>query len=167
VATLLKEAGYSLQANRKLREGSQHPDRNAQFEHINSQVITFHRQRQPVISVDTKKKELVGDFKNGGREWRPKGQPENVHVHDFKDPQLGKAIPYGIYDLASNEGWVSVGITHDTAQFAVASIRSPLVDGNGSRPLPTGAQTDDHRRWRRQQQQPQPALESRPAGTGR
>jgi hypothetical protein len=123
VATLLKQAGYSLQANRKMREGNQHPDRNAQFEHINSQVITFHRQRQPVISVDTKKKELVGDFKNGGREWRPKGQPENVRVHDFKDKQLGKAIPYGIYDLASNEGWVSVGVTHDTARFAVASIR--------------------------------------------
>jgi len=123
VATLLKKAGYSLQANRKTTEGNQHPDRNAQFEHINAQVITFHRQRQPVISVDTKKKELVGDFKNGGREWQPKGRPENVRVHDFKDKELGKAIPYGIYDLASNEGWVSVGITHDTAQFAVASIR--------------------------------------------
>lgn len=123
VATLLKKAGYSLQANRKTTEGNQHPDRNAQFEHINTQVITFHRQRQPVISVDTKKKELVGDFKNGGREWQPKGRPENVRVHDFKDKELGKAIPYGIYDLASNEGWVSVGITHDTAQFAVASIR--------------------------------------------
>jgi hypothetical protein len=123
VAALLKQSGYSLQANRKTREGNQHPDRNAQFEHINAQVITFHRQRQPVISVDTKKKELVGDFKNGGREWQPKKQPENVRVHDFKDKELGKAIPYGIYDLASNEGWVSVGITHDTAEFAVASIR--------------------------------------------
>jgi len=123
VAALLKQAGYSLQANRKTREGNQHPERNAQFEHINAQVVTFHKGRQPVISVDTKKKELVGDFKNGGREWRPKGMPENVRVHDFKDKQLGKAIPYGIYDLASNEGWVSVGITHDTAQFAVSSIR--------------------------------------------
>ena len=123
VATLLHEAGYSLQANRKTREGSSHPDRNAQFEHINTQVMTFHRQRQPVISVDTKKKELVGDFKNGGREWRPQGTPEEVRVHDFQDKQLGKAIPYGVYDLASNEGWVSVGITHDTARFAVASIR--------------------------------------------
>jgi hypothetical protein len=123
VATLLHEAGYSLQANRKTREGSSHPDRNAQFEHINTQVVTFHRQRQPVISVDTKKKELVGDFKNGGREWRPQGTPEEVRVHDFQDKQLGKAIPYGVYDLASNEGWVSVGITHDTARFAVASIR--------------------------------------------
>jgi hypothetical protein len=123
VAMLLKKAGYSLQANRKTREGNQHPDRNAQFEQINAQVVAFHKQRQPVISVDTKKKELVGDFKNAGREWCPQGRPENVRVHDFKDKQLGKAIPYGIYDLASNEGWVSVGITHDTAQFAVASIR--------------------------------------------
>jgi hypothetical protein len=123
VATLLKQAGYSLQANRKTREGNQHPDRNAQFEHINARVVAFHKQRQPVISVDTKKKELVGDFKNAGREWHPQGRPENVRVHDFKDKQLGKAIPYGIYDLASNEGWVSVGITHDTARFAVASIR--------------------------------------------
>lgn len=123
VATLLKQTGYSLQANRKMTEGKQHPDRNAQFEHINAQALAFQKQRQPVISVDTKKKELVGDFKNSGREWQPKGRPENVRVHDFKDKQLGKAIPYGIYDLASNEGWVSVGITHDTAQFAVASIR--------------------------------------------
>lgn len=123
VATMLKGAGYSLQANRKTREGNQHPDRNAQFEHINEQVVTFHRQRQPVISVDTKKKELVGDFRNVGREWQPKGLPENVRVHDFLDKKLGKAIPYGVYDLASNEGWVSVGITCDTARFAVASIR--------------------------------------------
>lgn len=123
VAALLKEAGYSLQANRKTREGGSHPDRNAQFEHIHAQVVAFHKQRQPVISVDTKKKELVGDFKNGGREWRPQGTPENVRVHDFIDKDLGKAIPYGVYDLASNEGWVSVGITHDTARFAVASIR--------------------------------------------
>jgi hypothetical protein len=123
VAAMLKENGYSLQANRKTREGNQHPDRNAQFEHINRQVVAFHKQRQPVISVDTKKKELVGDFRNAGREWRPKGEPQEVRVHDFKDKQLGKAIPYGVYDLASNEGWVSVGITHDTARFAAASIR--------------------------------------------
>lgn len=123
VATLLKEAGYSLQANRKTREGTQHPDRNAQFEHINKEVTRFLRQRQPVISVDTKKKELVGDFRNAGAEWLPKGQPEEVRVHDFMDKNLGKAIPYGVYDLASNQGWVSVGITSDTAQFAVASIR--------------------------------------------
>ena len=123
VARLLKTAGYSLQANRKTTEGKQHPDRNAQFEFINEQVSVFHRQRQPVISVDTKKKELVGDFRNNGVEWQPKGEPEKVRTHDFKDPKLGKAIPYGVYDLASNEGWVSVGITKDTARFATASIR--------------------------------------------
>lgn len=123
VATLLKEAGYSLQANRKTREGSRHPDRNAQFEYINQQVLAFQKRRQPVISVDTKKKELVGEFKNAGQEWRPHGQPVEVKVHDFPDKMRGKAIPYGVYDLASNEGWVSVGINHDTAEFAAASIR--------------------------------------------
>lgn len=123
VATLLRGEGYSLQANRKTREGSQHPDRNAQFEYIHKQVMGFHKRCQPVISVDTKKKELVGEFKNGGQEWQPKGQPQKVKVHDFPDPELGKAIPYGVYDLASNEGWVNVGITHDTAQFAAASIK--------------------------------------------
>jgi Rhodopirellula transposase DDE domain len=123
VALLLKQSGYSLQANRKTREGSSHPDRNAQFEYINRQVRAFHRRRQPVISVDTKKKELVGEFKNPGEEWHPKGQPEKVNVHDFPDPKLGKAIPYGVYDLACNEGWVSVGIDHDTAEFACASIQ--------------------------------------------
>jgi Rhodopirellula transposase DDE domain len=123
VARLLKLAGYSLQANRKTREGSSHPDRNAQFEHINKQVLAFQKRKQPVISIDTKKKELVGEFKNPGQEWQPKGEPEKVNVHDFPDKQLGKAIPYGIYDLASNEGWVSVGIDHDTAEFAAASIR--------------------------------------------
>jgi len=122
VATLLKENGYSLQANRKTREGSSHPDRNAQFEYINEQVIAFHRRRQPVVSVDTKKKELVGEFKNPGQEWQPKGKPERVKVHDFPDKKKGKAIPYGVYDLASNEGWVSVGIDHDTAEFAATSI---------------------------------------------
>jgi Rhodopirellula transposase DDE domain len=122
VALLLKQSGYSLQANRKTREGSSHPDRNAQFEYINHQVSAFHRRRQPVISVDTKKKELVGEFKNPGEEWHPQGQPETVNVHDFPDPKLGKAIPYGVYDLACNEGWVSVGIDHDTAEFACASI---------------------------------------------
>jgi hypothetical protein len=123
VAALLREAGYSLQANRKTREGASHPDRNTQFEHIGRQVTVFHRQRQPVVSVDTKKKELVGEFKNAGQEWHPHGQPRKVKVHDFPDKHLGKAIPYGVYDLASNEGWVSVGIDHDTAQFAAASIR--------------------------------------------
>jgi transposase len=121
---LLRALGYSLQANAKTREGSSHPDRDAQFEHINATVKVALDSGQPVISVDTKKKELVGDFKNGGREWRPKGSPELVRTHDFKDKQLGKAIPYGIYDLADDSGWVNVGIDHDTAQFAVASIES-------------------------------------------
>lgn len=122
VAALLKESGFSLQANRKMREGSSHPDRNAQFEYINGQVMAFQRRSQPVVSVDTKKKELVGEFKNAGQEWQPKGKPLEVNVHDFPDKKLGKAIPYGVYDLASNEGWVSVGIDHDTARFATASI---------------------------------------------
>jgi len=123
VATLLKAAGYSLQANRKTREGSSHEDRNAQFEHINRRVLRFQKQGEPVVSIDTKKKELVGEFKNAGREWEPQGQPVEVKVHDFPEKKLGKAIPYGVYDLASNEGWVSVGIDHDTAQFATASVR--------------------------------------------
>jgi len=123
VAALLKQEGYSLQANRKMQEGSSHPDRNAQFEYINREVMACQKQRQPVVSVDTKKKELVGEFKNAGQEWHPQGQPQTVKVHDFPDKKLGKAIPYGVYDLASNEGWVSVGIDHDTAQFAAASIR--------------------------------------------
>src|SRR3954452_19351165 len=123
VAALLLEAGYSLQANRKTREGGTHPDRNAQFEYINAQVAALQRRGQPVVSVDTKKKELVGDFCNGGREWQPVGQPQEVRVHDFKDEELGKAIPYGVYDLTNNQGWVSVGIDHDTAFFAARSIR--------------------------------------------
>lgn len=123
VAWLLHEAGYSLQANRKTREGNQHPDRNAQFEYINAQAVRLQKRRQPVISVDTKKKELVGDFKNGGREWHPEGAPEKVRVHDFMDKELGKAIPYGVYDVTNNQGWVNVGIDHDTAYFAAASIR--------------------------------------------
>jgi Rhodopirellula transposase DDE domain len=122
VAMLLKQSGYSLQANRKSREGSSHPDRNAQFEYINRQVRAFQKRQQPVVSVDTKKKELVGEFKNPGEEWHPQGQPQPVNVHDFPDKKLGKAIPYGVYDLAGNEGWVSVGIDHDTAEFACASI---------------------------------------------
>jgi hypothetical protein len=122
VATLLEQEGFSLQANRKTREGGKHPDRNAQFEYINGRVKRFLKRRQPAISVDTKKKELVGDFKNGGREYRPKGRPEEVRVHDFVDKELGKAIPYGVYDLKNNEGWVSVGIDHDTAEFAANTI---------------------------------------------
>ena len=123
VAALLRQAGYSLQANRKTREGASHPDRNAQFEHINASVRRFHDRGQPAISVDTKKKELVGDFKNAGREWQPRGEPEEVRVHDFIDKKLGKAIPYGVYDILNNQGWVSVGIDHDTAEFAANSIR--------------------------------------------
>ncbi len=124
VARLLRQLGYSLQANRKTTEGASHPDRDEQFQHINRQVKQALDAGQPAISVDTKKKELVGDFKNAGREWRPQGKPIPVRVHDFKDPELGKAIPYGVYDLAADEGYVSVGITADTAQFSVASIRA-------------------------------------------
>jgi transposase len=123
VADLLQESGYSLQGNRKTREGPQHPDRDAQFRYINEQVLGFQRRSQPAVSVDTKKKELVGDFKNGGREWRPRGDAEPVRVHDFVIPGQGKAIPYGVYDLHRNEGWVSVGIDHDTSSFAVNAIR--------------------------------------------
>lgn len=122
VGKLLKAAGYSLQSNRKTKEGDSHPDRNAQFEHINKMVKVFQRRGQPVISVDTKKKELIGHFKNDGREWRPKGEPEEVNVFDFVDRNLGKAIPYGVFDLSRNEGWVSVGIDHDTSQFAAQAI---------------------------------------------
>jgi hypothetical protein len=123
VSELLQREGYSLQANVKTREGGTHPDRNAQFEHINERIRQTQAEGQPVISVDTKKKELVGDFKNSGREWHPKGQPEAVRVHDFIIPELGRANPYGVYDLAHNQGWVSVGTDHDTAAFAVSTIR--------------------------------------------
>jgi hypothetical protein len=123
VARLLQEMDYSLQVNRKTREGASHPDRNAQFEYIAKQVRTFQRRGQPVVSVDTKKKELIGDFRNGGHEWQPAGEPEEVRCKDFKDKQLGKVAPYGIYDLTENVGWVSVGIDHDTAQFATETLR--------------------------------------------
>ena len=123
VGRLLNAAGYSLQGNRKTQEGAAHPDRNAQFEYINATVQAFQHRGQPVISVDTKKKELVGAFKNAGREWRPRGEPEAVKVHDFLDKELGKAIPYGVFDLSENEGWVSVGVDHDTAQFATQAIQ--------------------------------------------
>src|SRR5437660_5529255 len=131
VGHLLNEAGYSLQGNRKTTEGDSHPDRDAQFGYINTQVTTALAEQQPVISVDTKKKELVGDFRNNGREYRPQGNPEEVRVHDFLIKELGRAVPYGIYDLAANSGWVSVGVDHDTAapcslpgaSFAVNSIR--------------------------------------------
>ena len=123
VAELLAELGYSLQSHRKRDEGKGHEDRDAQFRYINDQALAFQHAQQPVISVDTKKKELVGAYRNAGREWRPQGQPEEVKVYDFIDPQQGKAIPYGVYGLARNEGWVSVGCDHDTSEFAVESIR--------------------------------------------
>jgi transposase len=123
VAALLRGLGYSLQVNRKTLEGAGHPDRDAQFHYINEQVKQALAASEPAISVDTKKKELVGDFKNAGREYRPKGQPEEVRVHDFVIPELGRAAPYGVYDIADNAGWVSVGIDHDTGAFAVNSIR--------------------------------------------
>jgi len=123
VGDCLRQLGYSLQANRKSHEGSGHMDRNAQFEYISKKAGSFLTDHQPVISVDTKKKELVGNFKNAGREWRPKGAPEEVNVHDFIDPKLKRAVPYGVYDINSNTGWVSVGTDHDTAAFAVNAIR--------------------------------------------
>jgi len=123
VAELLHDLDYSLQANRKTIEGTSHPDRNRQFEYISRKAKEYLRSKDPVISVDTKKKELVGDFKNSGQEWRPKGEPEQVRIHDFVVPELGRAIPYGVFDLGQNAGWVSVGVDHDTAAFAVESIR--------------------------------------------
>lgn len=124
VGRLLAEIGYSLQANMKtLEEGADHPDRDQQFKHLNNQVRSFLKRGNPVISVDTKKKELIGQYHNKGQQWRPKGKPEEVRVHDFIDPEESKAIPYGIYDVAKNQGWVNVGCDHDTASFAVASIR--------------------------------------------
>jgi hypothetical protein len=123
VARLLRALDYSLQANRKTKEGASHPDRNAQFAHINAWTKALQGQGQPVISIDTKKKEPVGDFKNAGQEWQPLGEPEHVRVYDFPDPHLGKAIPYGVYDITTNTGWVSVGTDHDTAEFAVETVR--------------------------------------------
>ena len=127
VRKLLRQLGFSRQANRKTDEGSRHPDRDAQFEHINTKVLAAQAAGEPVISVDTKKKELVGQYKNAGTDYRPKGDPRRVKVHDFEDKTLGKVAPYGVYDVTANEGWVSVGITADTAQFAVQSIRTWLA----------------------------------------
>jgi hypothetical protein len=123
VAQLLHELKYSLQGNRKTQEGAAHPDRDAQFRHLNAQAEAFQQRGQPVVSVDAKKRELVGEFKNGGREWQPQGHPETVRVHDFKDQERGHAIPYGVYDLAAHQGWVSVGTDHNTAAFAVETLR--------------------------------------------
>ena len=124
VARLLADMNYSLQANKKVLEGGDQPDRNAQFEYINQRVKMFQNNNQPVISVDAKKKELIGNFKNSGREFHPQGNPDRVNVYDFPDKEIGKVSPYGVYDMTNNEGWVNVGIDHDTAQFAVQSIRS-------------------------------------------
>jgi hypothetical protein len=165
VGRLLRRLGFSLQANAKTREGSSHPDRNAQFEHINAAVTAFQAAGQPVISVDTKKKELVGDFKNGGRELRPKGQPEPVRVHDFIIPELGKAVPYGVYDITANEGWVNLSINHDTAAFAVESIRRWWHELGAT--LSRGAATYDHRRLRRQQWCARASVEARTARPSR
>src|SRR5438309_7214629 len=123
VAALLHDLDYSLQANRKTREGSSHPDRNAQFEYLNRRVRAFQRAGQPVVSVDSKKRELIGDFKNAGQEWRPAGSPEEVRAKDFPDQRLGKVTPAGVYDLTRNEGWVSVGIDHNTSPFVTETIR--------------------------------------------
>src|SRR3972149_66347 len=133
VKRLLPKLGYSRQENRKADQGTRHPDRNAQFEHINAKVIAAQAAGQPVISVDTKKKELVGNYKNGGPDYRPKGDPRRVKVHDFEDKELGKVVPYGVYDVTANAGWVSVGVTSDTAQFAVASLRRWLAAMGGGR----------------------------------
>jgi len=161
VLRLLHELGYSLQANAKVTEGRQHADRDAQFRYLNDMAGGFIDDDQPVISVDTKKKELIGDYANGGAEWAPEGEPERVQVHDFVDPALGKAIPYGIYDLANNEGWVSVGDTADTAEFAVESIRR-WWNQNGPGPLPECRSPVDHRRCRRLQRLPPARLEGPP-----
>ncbi len=123
VASLLKELGYSLQGNQKTKEGATPPDRDARFSYLHERVEDFQRRGQPIVSVDTKKKELVGDFKNGGKEWRPQGEPERVRVYDFVDKTLGKANPYGVYDPTAHVGWVSVGVDHDTAEFAVETLR--------------------------------------------
>jgi len=123
VGRMLVDLGYRLQANRKTEEGQDHPDRNAQFEHINAKVCSFQRRGQPVVSVDTKKKEIVGNYKNSGREWEPHARPRRVKSRDFPDKELGKVAPYGVYDLTANDGWVSVGISHDTAKFAVESVK--------------------------------------------
>ena len=123
VARMVRDMGYSLQANRKTEEGKQHPDRDAQFQFIAKKVRSFQRRQQPAISIDAKKREIIGNFKNSGREWRPKGNPRRVRVHDFPEKKLGAGIPYGVYDLTRDEGWVSVGIDHNTAEFAVATIR--------------------------------------------
>ena len=158
VADLLHEEGFSLQGNAKALEGKQSPDRDAQFRYLNEQVRDHRDAGEPVVSVDTKKKELVGNYRNGGREWRPAGDPVRVNDHDFPDQELGKAIPYGIYDLAANTGWVNVGTDHDTAAVR-RRVDPPLVERRGPRRLPRCPAAADHRRLGRLEQHPDPRLE--------
>jgi hypothetical protein len=165
VAELLNAAGYRLQGNRKTKEGDSHRDRDAQFAHINTQVAAALAEQQPVISVDTKKKEPVGDFRNNGRAYRPHGHPEEVRVHDFLIKELGRAVPYGVYDLAANAGWVSVGVDHDTAAFAVNSIRQWWCNLRAGA-LSRGNPIADHRRRRRQQRLAGAAVETRTPEAG-
>ena len=164
VAELLHELDYSLQANRKTRDGSSGPQRAVRAHQRKGSAVLGAA--QPVISVDTKKKELVGDFKNGGQEWMPKGKPKQVRVHDFVIPELGRAAPYGVYDLGLNTGWVSVGVDHDTAQFAVERIRR-WWHAMGKERYPQAPRAPDHRRWRRQQRISPPVVEAGVAGLGR
>jgi DDE family transposase len=165
VGEYLRRLGYSLQANSKTKEGGQHIDRDAQFHYINDQATGFLAAREPVVSVDTKKKELVGNFKNNGREWRAQGQPEHVNVHDFIDPKLARAVPYGVFDITNNVGWVSVGTDHDTASFAVHAIRRWWKTMVKETPSPCDT-AYDLSRWRRQQRLSRAPLEDRVAETG-
>src|SRR5450755_814347 len=158
VGWLLKQDGYSLQGNAKTVEGKQHPDRDAQFQYINAQVSAFQATGDPVLSVDAKRKEKVGNFANGGAEWMPTGQPERVSVHDFMDKDLGKATPYGVYDMTANTGWVNVGTDADTGAFAVESLQ-PLVVHRRAGCLPERGPVVDHRRFRRVQRGPIAAVE--------
>jgi len=169
VGSLLHDMGYSLQATAKTVEGAQHPDRNAQFEHINALASKFLATDQPVISVDCKKKELVGEvpgYKTAGREWRPEGKPDKAGVHDFPDKDMPKAVPYGVYDVGANEGWMSVGDDHDTAAFAVNAIRRWWVGDDGRGAPPQSEAVDGHRRCRRLQRLPQPVVEGRAGQVG-
>ena len=160
VGDLLREGGFSLQSNAKTLEGKQHPHRDAQFRYLNEQARDHQDGRAPVFSVDTKKKELVGPFKNNGREWEPRGEPVRVDTHDFPDRELGRAVPYGIYDVAANTGWVNVGTDHDTAAFAVESIRR-WWNATGRAVYPTAGRLLHERGGQRQQ--PHPHLEAPPA----
>ena len=166
IARMLREEGYSLQGIAKVLEGRQHPDRDAQFRHINAQIQAFRAAGDPVVSVDAKKKELVGPYQRDGREWRPAGDPVKVRDHDFPDQELGKAIPYGVYDIAANRGFVSVGTDHDTAAFAVNSLRR-WWQRPKARCLPGRDPAAGHRRCRRLQRLPAPAVEGRAGRPGR